>query len=369
MGNLKKVLVLYVGGTIGMKRNEQGVLIPVPNAFLIEVKYHSEMHDPTLAARYNIKLKENELILPTRYGLDDLLYQIVEYDPLLDSSNMTPRDWDRIAKNIESQYHSFDGFVVLHGTDTLAYTSSALSFMLEGLQKPVILTGSQIPIFETRSDAKNNIISSLIIAGCYKVPEVCVLFANKLYRGNRVTKFKAMDLDAFDSPNYHSLADVGVGIELNQNYIRKIDNRVTFKVHTDLDVKVAKIAVFPTLSYDMLKSILDSSIRGLVLETYGTGNLPSQRTDLIGLLKKAVDKEILIINVTQCSRGMVGDALYETGKIADEIGIIAGEDITGEAALAKLSYVLAIPKMTYQQRVEKMKANLRGEITIPTMAV
>ncbi|KAJ8939635.1 hypothetical protein NQ314_011055, partial [Rhamnusium bicolor] len=208
-------------------------------------------------------------------GQCTLIYEIVEYNPLLDSSNMSCKEWNRIAKDIVSNYNKFDGFVVVHGTDTMAYTSSALSFMLEGLGKPVVITGSQIPIFETRSDAKDNFLSSLIIAGSYDIPEVCVFFANKLFRGNRTAKISSYEFDAFDSPNYHTLADVGI---------------------------------------DVKKSYLTPPTQGLVIQSYGTGNLPSNRLDILRVLKDAVERNILIINITQCTRGAVCSS-YECGKI------------------------------------------------------
>ncbi|KAJ8924381.1 hypothetical protein NQ315_007177 [Exocentrus adspersus] len=196
-----------------MQKNEKGVLVPIPNAFLQKVKYHSELHDVVKATKYFRALKENELILPPTIEGNTVIYEIVEYNPLLDSSDMSANDWIRIAKDVTINYNKYDGFVILHGTDTMAYTASALSFMMEGLNKPVIITGSQIPIFATRSDAKDNFLSSLIIAGCYNIPEVCVFFANKLLRGNRTAKISSDDLDAFDSPNYHTLADVGIKVK------------------------------------------------------------------------------------------------------------------------------------------------------------
>ncbi|KAG5894530.1 hypothetical protein JTB14_026818 [Gonioctena quinquepunctata] len=362
MVQCKKVLVLYVGGTIGMQRNEKGVLLPVPNTFLEKVKGNSEMHDPELADKYFRNLKDNELVLPPAYGLDVIMYRIIEYTPLLDSSNMTCEDWVRIAQDIERYYSTFDGFIVLHGTDTLAYTSSALSFMLHGLRKPVIVTGSQIPIFETRSDAKDNFLASLILSGCYTIPEVCVFFANKLFRGNRIVKMNSNELDAFTSPNYHTLADMGMEIKVHDHYIRKIDYSVPFTVNDNLNPNVAILAFFPTITCQMLEYFFKSSIEGIVIQSYGAGNLPSKRGDLLAVIKKAVQDEILIVNVTQCSRGTVS-ACYETGKAFEEIGIISGEDMTAEAALTKLTYVLALPGLTFQQRVEAMKTNIRGEMT------
>ncbi|KAJ8962632.1 hypothetical protein NQ318_001025 [Aromia moschata] len=292
------------------------------------------MHDAEQEKDFIRPLEDNELILPptrTPNGEITVIYEIVEYDPLLDSSDMSYKDWIKIAEDIGQNYHKYDGFVVLHGTDTLAYTSSALSFMLEGLKKPVIVTGSQISIFETRSDAKDNFLSSLILAGCYRVPEVCVFFANKLLRGNRTMKVDSNELDAFASPNYCTLADVGIDVKLNRHYIRKPDN-CPFAVRSNLNPNAVILTFCPTITDQMLKSFLKPPSEGLVLQSYGTGNLPSQRADILEVLKDAVKREILII--------------------LDDIGVISVADMTAEAALTKLIYILGIPKITYEDRVK-----------------
>ncbi|RZC31919.1 Asparaginase domain containing protein [Asbolus verrucosus] len=304
------------------------------------------MHDPELAKK--IKSIEAQLVLP-QVGDNVVLYELKEYDPLLDSSNMSTKDWIRIAKDIETNYKHFDGFVILHGTDTLAYTSSALSFMLDGIQKPVILTGSQIPIFETRSDAKDNILSSLILAGCYNIPEVCIFFANKLLRGNRTAKVSSTHLDAFDSPNYHTLAEVGIEIELNKLYIMR-PNGTPFKVHTKLNPNVSLLSFFPTITSSMLRAYLQQPLEGLVIQSYGCGNIPSNRKELIQVIKEAVDNGTVIINITQCPQGTVCPS-YETGKTLENIGVISGHDMTAEAALTKLCFVLGFPDLTYNERV------------------
>lgn len=363
MGHYKNVLVLYVGGTIGMQKNDEGIFIPIRHTFLKQVKYHSEMHDPEQARKFFRPLKENELILPPTPGYSTLLYKIIEYNALLDSCNMSCKDWIKIANDIKKNYNKYQGFVILHGTDTMAYTSSVLSFMLEGLTKPVIITGSQIPIYETRSDAKDNFLSSLIIAGFYDIPEVCVFFANKLLRGNRTEKISSEELDAFGSPNYPVLGHVGIDVKINHHYIRRPDVKVPFTVHTNLNPNAAILTFCPTITCQMLESFLKPPLEGLVLQSYGAGNLPSQRTDILKLLKDAVKREILIVNVTQCPKGGVS-LFYETGKVLDEIGIVSGTDMTVEAALTKLIYVIGLPKLTYQQRIKIMKTDLRGELTI-----
>lgn len=363
MVHIKRVLVLYVGGTIGMKKNYKGVLCPTPNAFFNEVKSHPEMHDSYWVNENPDKLLEaNELALPRNYGLQQITYQIVEYSPLLDSSNMTCKDWIRLASDIEYYYNSYDGFIILHGTDTLGYTAAALSFMFEGLQKPVIVTGSQIPIYESRSDAKDNFTKSLVIAGSFDIPEVCVFFANKLFRGNRVTKISTDMLDAFDSPNYHSLVDVGISFKMYEHYIKKVDYNQSFAAYTDLNPNVAVLYFFPTINAAMLESFLRTPVEGVVIQSFGTGNIPSERKDILKVLKEAINRNTLIVNITQCARGTVISS-YETGKVLDEIGIVSGKDMTVEAALTKLAYVLGLQGLTFMQKVKLMKTNLRGEMT------
>ncbi|XP_030763413.1 60 kDa lysophospholipase [Sitophilus oryzae] len=355
----KKILVLYVGGTIGMQKNQNGVYIPIPNTFLKKVK-NSEMHDKLLCEKYGLPMDENELILQT-IGEHTILYKIEEYSPLLDSSNMSTKEWIRIAQDIKKNYKLFDGFVVLHGTDTLAYTASALSFMLDNLQKSVIITGSQIPIFETRSDAKDNFLSSLIFASCYDIPEVCVFFANKLLRGNRTTKISSNLLDAFDSPNYHHLGETGIEVHVYEHYIRKNTRKGNIAVHTNINPNVGTLSFFPTITSTQLESFLKPPVDGVVLQSYGAGNIPSNKPELLRVLKEAVQRGVLIVNISQCARGTVSIA-YETAQALEEIGIISGSDMTVEAALTKLSYILGSAG-TYEDKVKLLKSDLRGELT------
>ncbi|XP_056636864.1 60 kDa lysophospholipase-like [Diorhabda sublineata] len=362
--NFRRILVLYVGGTIGMKKNCYDVLEAAHNDFRAKIKSSSSLHDSKWA-RENLhgKLKENQMILPQSGNGQKILYEIIEYTPLLDSSNMTLKDWIRIAKDIEFYYHDYNGFIVLHGTDTLAYTASALSFMLNGLQKTVIVTGSQIPIFESRSDANNNFFGSLYICGSFTIPEVCVFFSNKLFRGNRVAKVCTEDLYAFDSPNYPALADVGVGIKVHEYFIRKIDYAEKFSVYTDLNPHVAVIEFFPTITAEMLSAFLTiPKLQGVVIQSFGTGNIPS-KLDLLEVLGAAVARRVLIVNITICAKGAVSMS-YATGKVLQDIGVISGEDLTVEAALAKLCYVLGLPGLTFEERKEAMRTDLRGEMTI-----
>ncbi|ENN79189.1 hypothetical protein YQE_04373, partial [Dendroctonus ponderosae] len=297
---LRKVLVLYTGGTIGMKRNHQGVLVPAPDVLTAKIKTCPELHDLDLARIYSVR--NHELITRVSSSNKAIVYQIREYHPLLDSSNMTPKEWVIIAKNIEENYNDFDGFVILSGTDTMAFTASALSFMFKNLQKPIIITGAQIPIFDNPSDAKNHILSALVFASCSDIPEVCVYFSNKLFRGNRVKKMSCSQLDCFDSPNY------------------------------------------PLLSF------LEPTLEGVVLITYGAGNIPSHRQDLLDVLRNAVGRGVTVVSVTQCIKGSVG-LYYETGKCLEEIGVISCYDMTVEAAYAKLVVVCGMVSQS-EERAE-----------------
>lgn len=236
-------------------------------------------------------------------------------------------------------YQCFDGFVILHGTDTLAYTSSALSFMLENLGKTVIVTGSQIPIFETRTDGRDNFTSALIIAGNYTIPEVCVLFGAKLIRGNRATKMNTSSLDAFESPNCPPIAKIGINVEVDYRSIFRPCNDLKFSAHTNLNENVALLRLFPSISTAAIKAALQPPIEGVVLQTFGSGNIPSIRKDLMQELKLAAERGVIIVNCTQCNVGSVA-GIYQTGAILSEIGILPGFDMTPEAALTKLAYVL-----------------------------
>uniref|UniRef100_A0A3P8QVF2 asparaginase n=1 Tax=Astatotilapia calliptera TaxID=8154 RepID=A0A3P8QVF2_ASTCA len=286
-----------------------------------------------------------------------LIYTILEYNPLLDSSNMTTDDWGRFGKDIERNYESYDGFVILHGTDTMAYTASALSFMCEHLGKPIILTGSQVPIYEMRNDGRDNLLGALLIAGQFVIPEVCLYFYNKLYRGNRVTKVDAGSFNAFSSPNLAPLATAEVDITINWDTVWRANTTAKFQVKTELNRNVGLLRLFPGITASTVKAFLQPPMEGVVLETYGSGNAPDNRPDLLEQLKKATDAGVIIINCTQCLRGSVSTS-YATGKVLIEAGLIAGGDMTPEAALSKLSYVLAKKELA----LEAKKKNLRGEM-------
>lgn len=269
----------------------------------------------------------------------------VSFEHPIDSSNMNPDHWGKIAILIEQHYESHDGFVVLHGSDTMSYTASALSFMLENLAKPVIFTGSQLPIGDLRTDAKENLITSIQIAalrvkGRPVVQEVGLYFEYKLYRANRTTKINAEHFQAFASLNYPHLITSGVHLSVHEEYLLYPNARKKFKVHTDMDRNVAVLKLFPGIDVTVLECILNiPGLKGLVLETYGAGNAPTE-TWLVESLKKAMAKGIYIINVTQCSGGSVQMGQYETSSQLKALKIIDGKDITTEAAITKLMYLL-----------------------------
>ncbi|XP_058839457.1 L-asparaginase-like [Topomyia yanbarensis] len=359
-----KVLVIYTGGTIGMMRNENNALEPRPNEFIRKIRKYPNMHDDVYASkRFGPAKNMAPLALPYVEGQHRrILYQISEYEPLLDSSNMGVSDWVHIATDIQQSYEFFDGFVILHGTDTMAYTASALSFMFENLGKTVIITGSQIPIFETRTDGNDNFTSALILAGNYIIPEVCVFFNSKLFRGNRTVKVSSESLDAFNSPNTAPLAKMGINVEVDYRLIFRPCTMEKFTVHTRLAENVGLLRLFPSISTAAVKAFLNPPMNGVVLQTYGSGNIPINRSELVEALREATDRGVLVVNCTQCSEGSVCE-LYETGRLLQEIGVIPGYDMTPEAALAKLAYVLSKEDWSQDTKKMMMKSNLRGELT------
>ncbi|XP_019721003.1 60 kDa lysophospholipase isoform X1 [Hippocampus comes] len=371
-----RVLVLNTGGTIGMTLTDN-VLSPKANAFVQILRKLPILHDEMYAQQtcmYDYYGSERTLVLPMPTTHSDplfhslsktkkrIIYTIIEYSPLLDSANMTPDDWGRIGKDIEKNYESYDGFVILHGTDTMAYTASALSFMCEHLGKPVVLTGSQVPIYEMRNDGRDNLLGALLIAGQFVIPEVCLYFYNKLYRGNRVTKVDAGSFNAFTSPNLAPLATAEVDIAINWDTVWRANTTVKFQVSTELNRNVGLLRLFPGITAATVRAFLQPPMEGVVLETYGSGNGPDNRSDLLEELKKATDSGVIIINCTQCLRGTVSTS-YATGKVLMDAGLITGGDMTPEAALSKLSYVLAKEDLNLDAKKKMMGQNLRGEMT------
>uniref|UniRef100_A0AAY4A8C6 asparaginase n=1 Tax=Denticeps clupeoides TaxID=299321 RepID=A0AAY4A8C6_9TELE len=277
------------------------------------------------------------------------VYTVMEYSPLLDSCNMTTDDWASIGKDIEKNYEKYDGFVILHGTDTMAYTASALSFMCEHLGKPVILTGSQVPIYEMRNDGRDNLLGALLIAGQFVIPEVCLYFHHKLYRGNRVTKVDAGSFNAFSSPNLAPLANAEVDIKINWDTVWRANTTAKFTVSTEMNRNVGLLRLFPGITAETVRAFLQPPMEGIVLETYGSGNAPNNRPDLLAEFRKATERGVVIVNCTQCLRGSVTTS-YATGKALCDAGLMPGCDMTPEAALSKLSYVLARKNLSLQQK-------------------
>lgn len=370
---VSRVLIIYTGGTIGMKASPEGRgFEPVPNWLCDSLRSVHRFNDstrssvppdmhPVKSASLGTSTELPSLMTPVSVYGKRINYSILEYSPLLDSANMGGEDWIKIASDIEANYISFDAFVVLHGTDTMAYTASALSFMLENLGKTVIITGSQVPLAEWRTDAESNILGALLLSGHFVVPEVCLFFGNKLLRGNRSTKVDAMDFAAFDSPNMKPLATVGVTVDLNWHEIHRPHMITRFEAHKTLSSNVSALRVFPGITYATVKALLASPIQGVVLETFGAGNVPSARKDILDLLKEACDRGVVVVNCTQCKRGIVSD-LYATGKALAALGVVAGSDMTPECALTKLSYLLAKYDSPDEVRA-RMQDNLRGELT------
>lgn len=336
-GKRKKILIIYTGGTIGMMHSHQSrTLVPFDFGAITD-------QIPELS-HLNCSIDFYSFRSP------------------IDSSNVQPDFWIELASVIEKKYSRYDGFVVLHGTDTMAYTASALSFMLENLAKPVIFTGSQLPLGAIRTDAKRNLITTIQLAAHETIiPEVCIYFSNQLFRGNRSEKYTSSKFDAFESYNFPVLAETGVHIVLNKDLILK-KPRKKLHVHKNFNTNIALVKIYPGIHVDVIESILKTkNLKALVMETFGSGNAPTDRS-FIHVLDQAIVRGIIIVNVSQCSGGAVEQGKYETSLLLKKIGVLSGGDITTEAALAKLMFLLG-QSLTARQVKKQFSTDLRGEMS------
>lgn len=337
------VLLIYTGGTIGMMQDLQsGELRPFDfNSLTSQVPELSKL---------------------------DIELSAIAFEKPIDSSNMQPSVWVELAKIIQEHYRKFDGFVILHGSDTMSFTASALSFMLENLAKPVILTGSQLPIGIIRTDGKENLITAIEIAGAKEngkpvVTEVCIYFEYKLYRGNRTVKYNSRHFDAFRSPNYPELAEAGVSISYNYNALRKPSAK-KLKVHTSLVNDIVVLKLFPGISKKVTSAVINTpGIKAIVLETFGAGNASTEEW-FINALQKAIKKGIIVLNITQCLEGKVIQGMYETSARLKKIGVVGGQDMSFESAVTKLMYLLG-KKQSRAKTVNMLSTDLRGELSNP----
>jgi L-asparaginase len=333
----RRVYVAYTGGTIGMRPTDRGYA-PEPGFFEARLREAPEFRTASIPE-----------------------FEVQEYDPLLDSADMSPDDWLRIAEDIERNFGSYDGFVVVHGTDTMAYTASALAFMLEGLSKPVVLTGSQIPLCETRNDARNNLLAALEVAADPALSEVVIAFDEHILRGCRARKLDASGLSAFASPNHPPLGRIGSRIELDPTRLRP-RGVGPLRVQPVGQPVVGALRLFPGMRAGVLENLLQPPLEGLVLGAFGVGNGPIHDADFLRVLCEATERGVVVVATTQCLRGRVDLSSYATGKALAAAGVVGGADMTPEAALAKLHYLLN-KGLTPAEVRAAMGEDLRGELS------
>jgi L-asparaginase len=338
-GKDTKVLIIYTGGTLGMVYDTNSENL-VPFAFSQIIA-----NVPELA-----RLKPE--------------IHYLAFEKPIDSSNIQPENWVKIVEIIQENHEAFSGFVILHGTDTMAYTASALSFMIQNLQKPIVITGAQLPIGIPRTDARENLITAIEIAGDPHnvVPEVCIYFNGRLLRGNRAKKRESSQFDAFDSENYPYLAEIGVSIDYNLFLIKKIEINKKPIFHTKLNTEIGIVKLFPGLSSEFLShQFSNKNLKGIILESYGSGNAPSEDW-FVDVIQVAINKGIMVLNVSQCTGGHVRMGKYETSQKLKNMGVISGEDMTIEAAITKLMWVLALEISLLEKKV-LLEKNIAGELT------
>lgn len=337
MDTKKKVCILYTGGTIGMIPSDKGY-VPAAGKLKMVLDCVQAMHHPDLPE-----------------------WDLIEFSPLLDSSDVAVREWNEMGRTIARLYQGYSGFVVLHGTDTMAYSASALSFMLEGLNKPVVFTGSQIPISQLRSDGIDNIVNSVVIAASDKVHEVCLYFDGKLMRGNRSTKLSSDQFGAFASPNAPILAEAGISIRYFENELLPA-SETPFRFQEFQETPIGVLKIFPGIQFELFESIMTEKLRGVVLETFGAGNIPSYNHALLPIIKKAYLSGTIIAVCSQCAQGTVSLGAYATSKALQEVDAVGGGDMTTEAAVTKLYYLFSCG-LTKEEIKDKMGENLRGELS------